>query len=58
MLCQDPATVADGLLFCPFVGKMGQEHITALYTPEALPGKAVTPEELTACFEAVTAARA
>lgn len=48
--------VADGLLFCPFAGKMGQEHIAAPHTPEALPGKAVTPEELTACFEAVTAA--
>ena len=35
----------DGLLFCPFIGKMGQEHIAALYTPEAL----------TAYFEAVTA---
>ncbi len=28
--------VADGLLFCPFVGKMGQEHIAALHTPEEL----------------------
>ena len=40
--------VADGLLFCPFVGKMGQEPIAALHTPP----------ELTAYFEAVTAARA
>ena len=26
----------DGLLFCPFAGKLGQEPIAALHTPEEL----------------------